>query len=354
MSAMFLAMVWHARRRQAATRSARRSRRAARRCSSGRSGSCTTSSHELRTPVTIARGHLELLRRDGRRLARARGRARRARADRADHRPAAPAREGRAAGLPRDRATSTSSRSSRTCSCAGRRSRRAAGASASIVAGHVRADEEALRDALDALLENAVKYTEPHEAIELRAHAADGEIVIEVADDGLRRPARGARADLRPLRAGRRRAGTRRTAASGSGSRSSPRSQPPTVADAASSLATEARSSRCTCLCVAARSFDRSTPSRSRGPRGLLRVAPRRASEVGPVLLVRRQDLKRERLRGMERLPSAASAAVRDSNDGRECAEEPERERPTFTMSAMVCVMPGLFRGALRRRVSGL
>ena len=29
--------------------------------------------------------------------------------------------------------------------------------------GRVRADEEALRDALDALLENAVKYTEPND-----------------------------------------------------------------------------------------------------------------------------------------------------------------------------------------------
>ena len=45
-------------------------------------------------------------------------------------------------------------------------------------------DPEALRTALDALLENAVKYTEPRAAIELRAHAVGGEIVIEVVDDG--------------------------------------------------------------------------------------------------------------------------------------------------------------------------
>ena len=52
------------------------------------------------------------------------------------------------------------------------------------VAGVVHADAEALRSALDALLENAVKYTEPHDAIALRAYAAGGEIVIEVADEG--------------------------------------------------------------------------------------------------------------------------------------------------------------------------
>ena len=52
------------------------------------------------------------------------------------------------------------------------------------VAGTIQVDPEAMRNALDALLENAVKYTEPRGAIELRAHAIGGDIVIEVADDG--------------------------------------------------------------------------------------------------------------------------------------------------------------------------
>ena len=43
-----------------------------------------------------------------------------------------------------------------------------------LAAGTLRADREALRTALDALLENAVKYSEPGEAIELRARAPDG------------------------------------------------------------------------------------------------------------------------------------------------------------------------------------
>src|SRR5205823_13453970 len=50
--------------------------------------------------------------------------------------------------------------------------------------GTLLADEEGLRTALDALLENAVKYTESREPIELRAAAEDGELVIEVRDGG--------------------------------------------------------------------------------------------------------------------------------------------------------------------------
>ena len=48
----------------------------------------------------------------------------------------------------------------------------------------MRADEEALRVALDALLENAVKYTEPHDAIEVSSRVLDFGLVIEVADSG--------------------------------------------------------------------------------------------------------------------------------------------------------------------------
>jgi len=48
----------------------------------------------------------------------------------------------------------------------------------------MRVDVEAVRIAIDALLENAVKYTEPRAGITLRAHAVGGEIVVEVADEG--------------------------------------------------------------------------------------------------------------------------------------------------------------------------
>jgi signal transduction histidine kinase len=53
------------------------------------------------------------------------------------------------------------------------------------LAGRLLADPEALRNALDALLENAVKYTDPGDAVELAAHAdGTGGVVIEVSDSG--------------------------------------------------------------------------------------------------------------------------------------------------------------------------
>ena len=46
-------------------------------------------------------------------------------------------------------------------------------------------DPERLRAALDALLENAIKYTDERDAIELRARVAGpGEVLIEVEDEG--------------------------------------------------------------------------------------------------------------------------------------------------------------------------
>src|SRR5207247_442393 len=53
-----------------------------------------------------------------------------------------------------------------------------------VAEGTLRADGEALRIALDALLENAVKYTEPPDAIELSARRLGGSLVIGVADEG--------------------------------------------------------------------------------------------------------------------------------------------------------------------------
>src|SRR3954468_20879653 len=55
MSAMFVAMVWHARRRQAALEELHRATERER-------DFVRDASHELRTPITIARGHAELIR----------------------------------------------------------------------------------------------------------------------------------------------------------------------------------------------------------------------------------------------------------------------------------------------------
>ncbi len=183
MSAMFLAMVWHARRRHAAMRQVEAVAEMRATLLERQERFLHDASHELRTPVTIARGHLELLCReepDAPELAVALDELERmerivdrllflAKVDQPDF------------VLLRDIAIDRFLEDvfMRWSEVAPRTWRLELD-----VAGIVRADPEALRSALDALLENAVKYTEPHAGIALRASAVGGEIVIEVADEG--------------------------------------------------------------------------------------------------------------------------------------------------------------------------
>jgi signal transduction histidine kinase len=183
MSAMFLAMVWHARRRQAAMREVEAVANVRASLLELHERFLHDASHELRTPVTIARGHLELLSRDlpgSPELIVALdelGRMERiidrllllAKAEQPDF------------VVLRDVAIDRFLEDvfMRWSEVAPRIWRLELD-----IAGVVRADPEALRSALDALLENAVKYTEAHAAITLRAHAIGGEIVVEVVDDG--------------------------------------------------------------------------------------------------------------------------------------------------------------------------
>jgi signal transduction histidine kinase len=184
MAAMFLAMVWHARRRVEALRIAEGRAEERRSMLERQERFIHDASHELRTPVTIARGHLELLLRDGREvpeldvaldeLARIDAIIERllllARADQADF---VLTDEIELEPLLEDvfmRWSEVAPRAWRL---------------GELTPGRLLGDSERLRAAMDALLENAVKYTEPHAAIELRARRdGRGRVVIEVEDDG--------------------------------------------------------------------------------------------------------------------------------------------------------------------------
>jgi signal transduction histidine kinase len=183
MSLMFLAMVWHARRRQEAMEAlaAEADERASLLARQERF--LHDVSHELRTPVTIARGHLELL---GRERGGPPGEVAVAleeldRVERTVERLLLLARTGQAAPVVEDidlddfiedllmRWSEVSARAWQLGSLAG---------------GTLRADAEALRIALDALLENAVNHTVEANAIELSTGRSGGGVAITVADEG--------------------------------------------------------------------------------------------------------------------------------------------------------------------------
>jgi signal transduction histidine kinase len=142
-------------------------------------------SHELRTPATIARGHLELLRppsgRDGSTPAEI-ALDELSRIERIVERLLllARAERGRLVELgeieSEEFLEDVLLRWSETADRAWRLG--------AVPAGSLRADPDALRIAVDVLLENAVKYTAPGDSIELRARRENASLVIEVADSG--------------------------------------------------------------------------------------------------------------------------------------------------------------------------
>jgi signal transduction histidine kinase len=183
MSAMFLAMVWHARRRQDAVRRAEALAESRADLLEQQEQFLHDVSHELRTPVTIARGHLELLGTEQssppelgiaiEELARIDGIIARllllAKAERPDFLARA---EVDVEVFMEDvfvRWSDVTPRVWRLGPVAG---------------GNLWADEQALRTALDALIENAVKHTERTESIELRASVVEGGLALEVVDSG--------------------------------------------------------------------------------------------------------------------------------------------------------------------------
>jgi signal transduction histidine kinase len=184
MAAMFLAMVWHARRRQDAVRRLETE-------SQERAGLLAQQkrflhdvSHELRTPVTIARGHLEVLQRLNGKPAQEVEVAL-DELERIEH-----ILEGLlllAKSKQPDFVVFSQIDVEPFLEDVFMRWSEVVPRSwtlGEISSGTVPADPEALRNALDALLENAVKYTEPADVITLGARSRGGELAIEVTDEG--------------------------------------------------------------------------------------------------------------------------------------------------------------------------
>lgn len=183
MSAMFLAMVWHAGRRQQAMREVERVAEERALLLERQKQFLHDVSHELRTPVTIARGHLEILRGTGGSSAESEvALDELERLERIIERLLLLARAGQPALVMREQLDAESFledlfvRWSDTVP----RPWQLGG----LAAGTIAVDGDALRAALDGLLENAVKYTTPSQKIELSSRAADGVLVIRIADEG--------------------------------------------------------------------------------------------------------------------------------------------------------------------------
>jgi signal transduction histidine kinase len=177
---MFVAVVWHARRHQTALEALRRSGARDREF-------VRHASHQLRTPITVARGHLELLRAATAdpqstedadvviskldRLSRISERLLiLGTADHVDF----------IAHAPVDLRTLAQDTVLRWAPAADRRWR------AEIEAdGIVEGDAERLEAALDALVENAIKATGAGDLIALRVRSLQGEAVLELSDAGV-------------------------------------------------------------------------------------------------------------------------------------------------------------------------
>lgn len=192
MSAMFLAMVWHARRRQDALGVAEGHATRLGSLLQRQERFLHDASHELRTPVTIARGHLEVLRQtsgpgDGEidvaldelgRMERLLDRLLLlARADQPNFVEIESIQLDQFLEDVFLRWTEVAPRAWRL---------------GPLAAGTLHADPEQLRHALDALLENAVKYSDLHDEVELAAYARGRRAEIRVRDTGIGIPAEAA------------------------------------------------------------------------------------------------------------------------------------------------------------------
>ena len=185
MAVLFLVMVWHVRRRVAATREARRYADSEHEMREMQKRFVRFASHELRTPVTVGRGFAELIR-DGQPGSQAaqdaivvleefdnleRIAARLLTLARMDERSTV-----------RPSVVPLSTQLERTVTrwrAAANRDWKLSPTSAVVVA-----DRQRLETALDSLVENAVRYTGEGGRIGLAAYPDEESVVIEVRDDG--------------------------------------------------------------------------------------------------------------------------------------------------------------------------
>jgi signal transduction histidine kinase len=186
MSAMFLAMVWHARRHQAAAIALAEHMGERASILARQERFLHDVSHELRTPITIARGHLETLRRtsdNGSQPEVAVAIDELSRMERIVERLLLLVRAGDVGFGPTaedvDLDILIEDVVMRWSEIAPRVWR-----VGHLAHGTVRMDQDALRIALDALVENAVAHTQQTDAIELRARVVREHVEIEVEDEG--------------------------------------------------------------------------------------------------------------------------------------------------------------------------
>jgi len=186
---LFVVITWHDRRRVESQRAAEARAAELRRLLDRHERFIHDASHELRTPVTIARGHLELIRHEGSGgtdVAIALDELRRI--DRIIERLLLLAKAGRPDFLRLERLEVEPFLEDvfmRWSDVAPRNWRLGP-----VVSDSLLVDPERLRAALDAVLENAVKYSAPYTTIELRAwRESPGSVAIEVQDEGCGIPA---------------------------------------------------------------------------------------------------------------------------------------------------------------------
>jgi signal transduction histidine kinase len=191
MAAMFLAMVWHALRRQAAIEEANRLADSEHRLLEAQREFVSDASHELRTPITIARGHAELIRDSG--LEPQAGKDIEVVLD--ELRRLSSLSEGLLILAAAEHPGFLSLETADVQSIVGGVERRWQGAAARSwhvrVAdpGGVRVDRERFEIALDAVIENAVNATEDGDPIRIETRADGGDLLVQVADDGAGIPA---------------------------------------------------------------------------------------------------------------------------------------------------------------------